>query len=382
MSGQQDDFIKNDDQSTKRNVNSNDYLSWLFDSTEEKTNKIDDVEDVQPLQKVKAEKIAKTKCDEIVEGQTYVTNNIKATIIQDDSVSVLSTKQLAIYYFAGSIILVSILSFGIYIMYDKWRNHRDAEHIVLTPLFFKDRLLIDTNDKKNSTKMLLEYGYVDPNISRLMYSFVKKGDVVIDVGAGFGYYTMYLSHLVGNEGTVHSFEANKNKFSLLENSVLINHLKNIHAYNKLLFSTSARILLEMHEEAEGKSGSMSIFLDHSVLTHAPHLVTTYAETIDSVLPNLSNVKLLHINAKSSELSILLGASNLIAKSPNIKIITSWNKQLMQKYANIKQFVAQCLQLGFKFWLLDHTSGELRELNQLETIMAVDDGVFVVAKSYR
>src|SRR3954451_8180676 len=45
------------------------------------------------------------------------------------------------------------------------------------------------------------------NLEKLVFlSVVQQGDVVFDVGANAGYYTLLFSHLVGRRGQVHAFE--------------------------------------------------------------------------------------------------------------------------------------------------------------------------------
>jgi protein-L-isoaspartate O-methyltransferase len=45
--------------------------------------------------------------------------------------------------------------------------------------------------------------------------FVRPGDVVLDVGAHIGYYTLLLSRLVGDQGRVYAFEPDPSNFALL-----------------------------------------------------------------------------------------------------------------------------------------------------------------------
>lgn len=52
---------------------------------------------------------------------------------------------------------------------------------------------------------------------------VRPGQVVVDGGANYGYYTILFSHLVGLRGEVHSFEPLNEAYRLLRQHVLLNN---------------------------------------------------------------------------------------------------------------------------------------------------------------
>jgi FkbM family methyltransferase len=59
----------------------------------------------------------------------------------------------------------------------------------------------------------------------------KKGDVVIDVGAGLGEEAIVASAMVGDAGKVYSIEANPGVFPILKEMVEKNNLKNVEPLN-------------------------------------------------------------------------------------------------------------------------------------------------------
>lgn len=52
---------------------------------------------------------------------------------------------------------------------------------------------------------------------------VRPGQMVVDGGANYGYYTLLFSHLVGLRGKVHSFEPLNEAYRLLQQHVLLNN---------------------------------------------------------------------------------------------------------------------------------------------------------------
>lgn len=58
------------------------------------------------------------------------------------------------------------------------------------------------------------------NLEKLVFlNLVRNGDVVFDVGANRGYYTLLYSHLVGKKGQVHAFEPVPPTFDLLSSKI-------------------------------------------------------------------------------------------------------------------------------------------------------------------
>lgn len=262
------------------------------------------------------------------------------------------------------------------------KNHCYGSNIVMRNVFSGDKILLDTNEISISGKEVVDKGYIDAQISNIMYSLLKPGDKVIDAGAGFGYYTLYLARIVGDEGKVYSFEARKHIFELLDSSIRINRFTNVQTFNKVLFAENTKLLLNMQDHQKRSNfGVANIILEQeNIYTNYDSNEVVESITLDSALDGVTNISMLHINAHGNELSIILGAQKLIAASPKIKIITSWSKYQMAKYVNIQNVVRQLLDNGFRFWLIKPSNGKLIELSKIEHIMQVERGRFLIAKT--
>jgi len=65
-------------------------------------------------------------------------------------------------------------------------------------------------------------------------NYLRPGNVVIDVGANIGFYTLVCAVLVGNCGRVYAFEPHPRIFRYLKGNIALNKCKNISAYNVAL----------------------------------------------------------------------------------------------------------------------------------------------------
>lgn len=261
-------------------------------------------------------------------------------------------------------------------------NIQQENNVVLTRVYSGDQILIDTKTISDNGKKVVGQGYVDAHISNLMYNLLKPGDKVVDVGAGFGYHTLYLARIVGETGQVYAFEARKNVFELLDASIRINKLTNVQVFHSIVFSERTKVLVDKADRQKRSNfGVANIILQTEDMNEdSAEGEVTVTTTLDDILSEVKNVSMLHINAHGSELSIILGAKNLIASSPKIKIITSWSKYQMAKYVNLHNVISQLLHNGFRFWLIKSSSGNLVELTKTEHIMQVENGRFLIAKT--
>jgi len=69
-----------------------------------------------------------------------------------------------------------------------------------------------------------------PKILRLITPYINKGQVVADLGCGWGFYTFALADLVGPEGKVYSVDLGKNCFQSIQKKADKYGYKNIKAF--------------------------------------------------------------------------------------------------------------------------------------------------------
>ena len=70
-------------------------------------------------------------------------------------------------------------------------------------------------------------GAYDMEGTLLLESLLKEGDVVFDVGANIGWYTLVSAKMVKRIGRIYAFEPEPTSFRLLGRNVLLNHYTNI-----------------------------------------------------------------------------------------------------------------------------------------------------------
>jgi FkbM family methyltransferase len=84
---------------------------------------------------------------------------------------------------------------------------------VRTRLFFGDWMEVVLPEV--ISEAVYTYGMFDEIVSWLSVAVVRPGDLILDVGAHFGYFTLLFAHLVGDRGHVVAFEPTPSTFDVL-----------------------------------------------------------------------------------------------------------------------------------------------------------------------
>lgn len=74
---------------------------------------------------------------------------------------------------------------------------------------------------------------------------VRPGDVVVDVGANVGLYTVFLAHAVGPSGHVYAFEPEPRNFDLLCQNVALNRLSQVTTVNQAVSDRTGKAVLHL-----------------------------------------------------------------------------------------------------------------------------------------
>lgn len=85
----------------------------------------------------------------------------------------------------------------------------------------------------------------------------NENDVIIDLGGHVGMFTIYLSKKYPNI-KIYTFEANPLNFNFLKKNIEINNVKNVHIFNKGVFSKTGE-KIKICAQTNGNSGGSSIF---------------------------------------------------------------------------------------------------------------------------
>ena len=144
----------------------------------------------------------------------------------------------------------------------------------------------------------------------------EKGDVVVDAGARIGAFTAKISAAVGDEGRVIAIEPEPRSHACLLKNIEFNHLGNVTAVQKMLWS---------------RTQSLDLYLSGNLVSHSAYCDGFYgstgeslsmqAETLDNILEELGidSVDFVKMDIEGSEIEALKGMERTLNSDVRLAI---------------------------------------------------------------
>lgn len=108
------------------------------------------------------------------------------------------------------------------------------------------RMVVDPGD----TLRLYSKGVYEPFETSLFEQEVRSGDVVLDIGANIGYYTLLFASRVGLAGHVYAFEPDPENFGLLRRNVELNGYENVTTVEAAVADERTTLTLYLSDESK------------------------------------------------------------------------------------------------------------------------------------
>ncbi len=160
-------------------------------------------------------------------------------------------------------------------------------------------------------EMVFFLGEYEPFISSIAERLVRKGDICLDVGANFGWYSTLMARHAGTEGQVHSFEPVPKTFAQLERNIeLLSDAAKVTINNLALGDRDAVLKINFFDDLT--SGHASFAADDS---HPSATFDCEMTTLDKYLlnRNIGDVAFVKVDIEGAEMMFLQGAESLFSQ---------------------------------------------------------------------
>lgn len=186
--------------------------------------------------------------------------------------------------------------------------------------YLKDRNLYTTkqgerfwlNDTSFVDKYIKDYSVWEPLSTRVIKHYVQSGDVVLDVGANIGYYSVLCSKIVGDSGKVLAFEPTKHFAEICKENIKINELQNVSLFEFGLSNNESCTDIFIGDN----SATMHWLVDSPRNGGEPiDKETIRLKTLDSIIDslNVDKIDFIKVDIDGHEPSFLEGAWDTITK---------------------------------------------------------------------
>lgn len=196
------------------------------------------------------------------------------------------------------------------------------------------KILLDKNDTYGFTF----YSDFDTKEIDMIKKIIKKGDVVIDVGANIGIYTCILAKLVSPNGHVFSFEPIPENVHLIRKSVELNNFKNVSIIPKGVAAKPSKLTMYLAKDVAG----------HSFAEFKGHVGKKIIDvtTIDNEIQE--EIKFMKIDAEGFDFQVLKGMQKTIKNSHDLTILIEfYPSQLRSAGDSPELFLEYLLENNFK-----------------------------------
>lgn len=156
-------------------------------------------------------------------------------------------------------------------------------------------------------------GEFEPGVSGIIRDVVKPGQVCLDLGANFGWYTTLLHRLTGPDGEVHAFEPVPESFARLQRNVsLLDTPARVHLNNLALGRADGTLPIHLFDGLPNGHASLSTMGRTDFTTIAANVIT-----LDGYLEasGVSHVDFVKVDIEGAERAMLEGAGRLMRQTP-------------------------------------------------------------------
>jgi methyltransferase, FkbM family len=148
----------------------------------------------------------------------------------------------------------------------------------------------------------------------------KYGEIIVDVGAHIGHYTIISSKRVGQNGKVVAIEANPIDFELLSRNIKLNGLTHVIGLNHTVYSKETK--LKFHLPLAGTKSNT--IMSDTIKKTEEKFIEINPDRLDDLLQqngiSHSDVNWIKIDVEGGEIEVLKGATSILSKSKDIALL--------------------------------------------------------------
>ncbi len=213
---------------------------------------------------------------------------------------------------------------------------------------------------KGVSLSLLTKGTYEEFETELFKKEVKKGMIVLDIGANIGYYTLIAANLVGENGKIFAFEPEPNNFALLKKNVEINGYKNVILIQKAVSDICGMTKLFLSSEDESAHGMFKVNNRKSI--------TIETITLDEFFNKGQKIDVVKMDIEGAEMLALLGSERMIRENDKLAIFSEFRPEDIKRSGlSGEDYLAALMEYGFRLFNINRLRKFLEPVSEPKSI---------------
>jgi len=230
------------------------------------------------------------------------------------------------------------------------------------------KMFLDQHD----TLKLSTNGIFEPFETNLVKKAVRKGSVVLDIGANIGYYTLIFAKLVGEQGKVFAFEPEPFNFKLLKKNVEINNYQNVILQNSAVSNNNGKTKLYLSQE---QSGTHRIFPSHICSNNYVEVEMVRLDDYFKKNVLAEKISFIKIDVEGAELGVLKGMKSLLELNKKLEILIEFIPPYIKEFgANPIDVLSLLENYNFKIHLINYKTQKIEEVRDKNILLKKYDSL--------
>ncbi len=210
-------------------------------------------------------------------------------------------------------------------------------------------------------------GYFEKHESHFIEEIVGRGDIILDIGANFGWYTTLCAKLSGSKGEIHAFEPIPSTLKELYFNLKLNRFDNHVIVNEFALGDAIkRSQIYLFKGLPHSHASLSKLGRNDGQPFSIDVLTLD----DYAIKNLKNkhVRFIKLDVEGAELNVLNGSEAFMSQQKDIWMLFEINLETSNAFGYDPQKLFEKLEtLGFKNFYRINNQGASVEINHLNAL---------------
>jgi FkbM family methyltransferase len=154
------------------------------------------------------------------------------------------------------------------------------------------------------------FGNYEGQLQKIIKQRVSSGDIVLDIGANIGFFSLFLSKTVGSKGKVYAFEPIPKTFDICKKNIEINKVRNIFTFQFALSNKCDKVTFRVKGDNYSMASMVWFKNDHDV-----EEIQIETKKLDQI-KEISNkrISFIKIDVEGAEGKVIQGGLNVISQN--------------------------------------------------------------------